>query len=167
MSGYAAYAADPSMYSVHKFMDLNLAEMTYFIQQVGMSAASFGVAESDVKAVGEALNKLFNVRCAPPTEVIKGQGQQLQSICINEDTCPLAQNAVCDKYDKAVEPQSAAAGNSTSMTMSGSMTMAPTGTMMMPTGASTTAPGTVSTGAAAANGLSVAALVAGLAAFAL
>jgi hypothetical protein len=162
MAGFDAYSADPSMYDVHKFMDLSKAEMDYFITQVGLSAASFGVADADVTAVGESLNKLFNVRCAPATEVIKGQGKQLQSICINEETCPLAEDAVCSKYDKATEPEMA--GNSTT-TMSG--TMEPTGTTMEPTGSSTEAPGTVETGAAAAKGLSVAALVAGLAAFAL
>lgn len=166
MSGFDAYSADPSMYDVHKFMDLSLAETTYFITQVGMAAASFGVADEDVKAVGESLNKLFNVRCAPPTEVIKGQGKELQSICINEDTCPKAENAMCDMYEKAVEPEMA--GNAT---MTGTMTMEPTstGTEGMETGTSTgdQAPGSVETGAAAAKGLSIAALVAGIAAFAL
>ncbi|KAL2213034.1 hypothetical protein CC79DRAFT_1315901 [Sarocladium strictum] len=167
MSGFDAYSADPSMYDVHKFMDLNKAEMDYFITQVGMSAASFGVADSDVKAVGESLNKLFNVRCAPATEVIKGQGAELQSICIAED-CPLAEKATCDKYDKAVEPEEAMTGNST-MTASGTGTMEATGTetMATETGTGTGAPGTVETGAAAAKGLSVAALVAGVAAFVL
>ncbi|KAK0388978.1 hypothetical protein NLU13_2555 [Sarocladium strictum] len=165
MSGFAAYTADPSMYDVHKFMNLNDAEMTYFITQVGMSAASFGVAEADVTAVGESLGKIFNVRCAPAAEVIKAQGPQLQSICIADD-CPLAENAVCDKYDKAVEPQPASSSNATA---SGTSTVAATGTGMKPTGTgtSTGAPGTVETGAAAAHGLSVAALIAGLAAFAL
>lgn len=167
MSGFDAYSANPSMYDVHKFMDLTNAEMTYFINQVGMAAASFGVADEDVKAVGESLNSIFNVRCAPPAEVIKGQGKKLQSICINEETCPLAEDAVCDKYEEAVEPKPA--GNST-------MTNGPTSTGgsgsgsggSEPTASNTDdAPDSVETGAAAAKGLSMAALVAGLAAFAL
>ena len=157
MSGFDAYSADPSMYDVHKFMNLNHAEMTYFINQVGMAAASFGVTEDDAKTVGETLNKVFNVRCAPPMEVIKGQGKELQSICIAED-CPEAENATCDDYDKAVEPKP----------VNGTMTMAPTGTMSMePTSTGTGEPDTVETGAAAVKGLSLAAVVAGIAAFAL
>jgi hypothetical protein len=36
-------------------MGLGYAEVSYFIEQVGMSAASFGVTSEDVMTVGEAL----------------------------------------------------------------------------------------------------------------
>ncbi|KAH8176608.1 hypothetical protein LIA77_05026 [Sarocladium implicatum] len=157
MPGFDAYTADPSMYNVHKFMDLDHAEVTYFINQVGMAAASFGVADDDVKMVGETLTKVFNVRCAPKVELIKSQGEQLQSICIADD-CPEAENATCSDYDKAVEPKP----------VNGTMTMPPSGTKSMePTSTSTGNPDTVETGAAVAKGFSVAAVIAGLAAFAL
>jgi len=67
MPGFDAYTSEPSMFNVHKFMNLNHAENTYFIQQVGLSAASFGVAEEDVKAVGTALTTLFSTAILPTT----------------------------------------------------------------------------------------------------
>ncbi|KAH6692224.1 hypothetical protein F5X68DRAFT_250410 [Plectosphaerella plurivora] len=103
MPGFPAYGGDPSMYQAHKFMDLDPSELGYFIQQVALSAQSFGVAEADITAVGKALSSLFNVRCAPPTEVIPGGGVQLQSICI-AGACPVAENDTCQCYAAAVEP---------------------------------------------------------------
>ncbi|KAG9254864.1 uncharacterized protein F5Z01DRAFT_99322 [Emericellopsis atlantica] len=160
MSGFDAYMADPSMYEVHKFMNLNLAENTYFIQQVGMAAASFGVAEEDVTTVGMALNSLFNVRCAPPATAVKAQGPQLQSICIDEKTCPLADNADCALY-------SGQGGNSTTTT-----TTTPTSSAMpTATGGNgdggAAEPTSVPGGAAVVHGLGLGALVAAVAAFAL
>jgi len=154
MPGFDAYTSEPSMFNVHKFMNLNHAENTYFIQQVGLSAASFGVAEEDVKAVGTALTTLFNVRCGPPTEVIKGQGPQLQSICIDEETCPLAKDATCPAV-----PSSGTSTMTATATATGSKTA--TGTSK-PTG--TEEPTTVPTAGAAIHGMSIAALAAGVAA---
>merc|ERR1712000_415627 len=158
MSGFDAYTADPSMFEVHKFMNLNLSENTYFIQQVGMAAASFGVAEEDVATVGEALNSLFNVRCAPPATAVEAQGPQLQSICIDEETCPLAEDADCALYsDKG--------GNSTTTTTPASSGM-PTATGGNGDGGAAE-PTEVPTDAAAVHGLGLGALVAAVAAFAL
>ena len=75
-------------------MDLDPYQVGYFITQVGLSAASFGVTTDDVTAVGEALAKLFDYRCAPPTTVVPAQGPQLQSIC-QDDTCPISANGTC------------------------------------------------------------------------
>ena len=97
---FSSYQGETSQYQVHKFMNLTKYEMDYFITQVGLSAASFGVATSDVMAVGTALNDTFNQRCSPPTVVIPAQGEQLQAICVNPD-CPLASNAVCAEYEEA------------------------------------------------------------------
>lgn len=163
MPGFAAYAGSPSMYKVHKFMDLDYAQTTYFITQVALAAGSFGVAEDDIKMVGEALGGLFNVRCGPPTAVIKTQKADLQSICIDEKTCPLAMNATCSMYEAPVMPkENETMASGASSMASGTMMM--TGTMM-PTGTST--PSTVATNAAAAQGLSLMAAAIGLAAFAL
>lgn len=151
MPGFDAYMGSPSMFEVHKFMNLDHAETTYFIQQVGMAAASFGVADNDVKAVGESLNKLFNVRCAPPTAVIPAQGKQLQSICIDEKSCPLAKDAMCSAYDENGMPTNG--------------TMAPTTSMPSPTG--TMEPTSVPTAGAAANGFGFAVIALGIAAFVL
>ena len=56
-----------AQYHILKFMNLSKSEMDYFITQVGLSAASFGVATSDVEIVGTALSNTFNIRCPPPT----------------------------------------------------------------------------------------------------
>lgn len=102
------------MYKVHKFMALNNAQVQYFIEQVGLSATSFGVTEDDAKAVGSSLNKAFGYKCAPAAEIIPGQGKQLQSICIADD-CPSAPSADCSGYATVVQPQKA--GNSSSSSM--------------------------------------------------
>ena len=67
---FPTYAGDKSMYEVHKYMALDAAQVGYFITQVGLSAASFGVATADVEAVGKALMDLFGYRCAPPAMVV-------------------------------------------------------------------------------------------------
>ena len=150
------------MYKVHKFMALDFAEVSYFISQVGLAAASFGVADDDIKAVATALNELFNVKCAPATTVIKSQGSELQSICIADD-CPLAMNSTCSMYDTPVEPKNATSKSTTSSMPSG--TMSPTGTGTMSPSGTTSVAAVSTTGAAAANGFSLLAVAMGFAAF--
>lgn len=153
------------MYQVHKFMALDPYQVGYFITQVGLAAASFGVADADVQAVGMALTSLFDYKCAPPTTAVKAQGPELQSICIDE-ACPLAMDAVCDKYEKVIEPQAASSMNG-SMTMTMSMPPAGTGsmTMTMPSGtASMTSTMMAPTAGAVANGINLAAIAGGMAA---
>lgn len=84
-------------------MNLDAHEIGYFITQVGLAAASFGVAKDDIIAVGESLGKTFGYRCEPPAVVIPSQGPQLQSICIAQE-CPLSPKDTCSAYDKSVEP---------------------------------------------------------------
>lgn len=84
-------------------MALDQYQVGYFIEQVGLAAASFGVAKDDVTAVGKALTQLFDYRCAPNTTVVPEQGPNLQSIC-TADTCPLAMNATCSAYEPVMEP---------------------------------------------------------------
>ncbi|MCJ1363320.1 hypothetical protein MMC16_002427 [Acarospora aff. strigata] len=102
-NGFPSYSGDSSQYRVHKFMSLDQYQVGYFIQQVGLSAASFGVATEDVNAVGMALTKLFDYKCASPTTAIPQQGPQLQAVCI-ADTCPLSENATCPAYSPVVKP---------------------------------------------------------------
>ena len=118
-SAFYDYKGEASQYSVHKYMALDANQVGYFITQVGLAAASFGVAKEDVIAVGMSLNKVFNYKCAPPAVVVPAQGPVLESVCI-ADSCPLAPNAVCDKYEKVIMPMNAtmsssATGSSTSM----------------------------------------------------
>lgn len=175
MSGFDAYDGNPSMYKVHKFMNLGKPEMDYFIAQVAMAAASFGVAKDDITAVGKALGDTFNMRCSAPAEVIKGKGAQPQAICIKSG-CDEAKDAKCDAYAEAVAP-----GNCTmSMTSSGSMM--PTGTSSMNGGGSMTSGSMTGSGSATAtptstnppksgdgnvNSFGLAAVAAALAAYAL
>ena len=94
-------------------MNLDPFEVGYFITQVGLSAASFGVTTDDVTAVGMALSKTFDYRCEPPATVVPSQGPDLQSICL-ADTCPLSPNATCSMYANngvSMEPVAANATN--------------------------------------------------------
>ncbi len=132
-------------------MDLSYADVSYFIEQVGMSAASFGVAKEDVTTIGEALFGAFGYRCAPPITIVKAQGPQLQAIC-TDPTCPLSPNATCASYNATMEP-----GNAT-MTSSASGSMTSTGS------STTSPPATVSQAAGASITFSFAAIAGGLAA---
>ncbi len=72
------------MYSVHKYMGLDAYEVQYFIEQVGLAAASFGVSSDDVTYVGGVLQASFGVKCAPKTNLgVTKWPKELQSICID------------------------------------------------------------------------------------
>ncbi|KAH9985374.1 hypothetical protein F4779DRAFT_318394 [Xylariaceae sp. FL0662B] len=176
MPGFEAYMGHASMYEVHRFMGLNSAETGYFINQVALAAASFGVAQDDISAVGKALTSLFDVRCAPPMTAIKAQGPQLQSICITED-CLLAPNATCGSYEPVLEPASAdqsssAAASSTPCPEGSSSAATSTGAVYpMGTGATNgtssmniSSPTMIPTAGAATKGFGIAAAAAGAAA---
>jgi hypothetical protein len=123
-------------------MDLSTYEVGYFIEQVALSAASFGVAQSDLMVVGTALNSLFGYRCAPATTVIPAQGAQLQSIC-TDNTCPVAVNSTCSGVQNVTKPaiaNSSLVGNATAT-------------------AGSSGPAQVTTNAAATAGLSAAAVL--------
>jgi len=152
-STYKPYSGSTNMYETHKFMALDHMEMNYFISQVGLAAASFGVAEADVKIVGGALNSAFNYRCLPAASIPATAAAEPQSMCI-EASCPLAANATCALYEPVIEPV-----NVTMPTKPSGTGMSGTG---MPKSTSTVTP---STGGAAVAGVSVAAGLFGLAAF--
>jgi hypothetical protein len=145
-----------------RFMDLSYAEVTYFIEQVALSAMSFGVAKDDLTAVGTALMSTFGYRCEPPVTVVPAQGPQLQSICI-DDTCPLSPNATCSSYDATVEPAVAngTSSSNSSSTATGSAGGSKTSGSSTATGSS---PATASKAGAATYGMSFAAIAGGLAA---
>lgn len=89
---------------VYRFMSLDPNEVGYFISQVGLAAASFGVASSDITIVANALVSLFDYRCTPPVTIVPGAGPQLQEIC-GDPTCPIAATPQCKLYDNyGVEP---------------------------------------------------------------
>jgi len=102
--GFPPYGGDPSLYDVHKFMSLDPNEVGYFISQVGLAAASFGVASSDITIVANSLVSYFDYRCTPPMTIVPGAGPQLQEIC-GDPTCPLAPNPECWYYpNSGIEP---------------------------------------------------------------
>lgn len=137
-------------------MVLDPFQVGYFITQVGLSAASFGVAQSDIDAVAMSLEKLFDYRCAPKTTAIEAQGPQYQSVCTDEK-CPLSPNSTCADQMPMEQPLVAnatlAMGEGRNASSSSSMSMSmPSGTPMpsgtsMPSGSSMpsgTATGTAS-----------------------
>lgn len=85
------------MYQAHKFMDLNLAQNKYFIDQHVVAAESLGFSAADGEIFSDHLYSVFAVRCGGPTSIIKTQGPQLQSICMTSD-CPQAEDAECNLY---------------------------------------------------------------------
>jgi hypothetical protein len=92
-------------------MDLDANEVGYFIQQVGLSATSFGVTTDDATAVGQLLTTTFDSKCSAAATVIPSQGPQLQAIC-TADGCPMAANANCSAYDaNPGEPANATAAS--------------------------------------------------------
>ncbi|KAH0349208.1 hypothetical protein KCU81_g2975, partial [Aureobasidium melanogenum] len=160
-TGFPSYAGFGSQASVHRFMDLSAAEVGYFIEQVALAAASFGVSQDDIATVGKALNSIFNVRCAPPTTVIPAQGAQLQSIC-QDETCPLAPMPTCAAYPATMKPAKAnstmsGSGSMSNGTMGGSGSMA-SGSMTASAKPSAYTGAAAKVGAGAAGVLALAAL---------
>ncbi|KAL6406530.1 hypothetical protein AUP68_09327 [Ilyonectria robusta] len=85
-------------------MDLNAAEMGFFVDQAVRGLLSIGFTDSDAQFVNNTLDTVFNHRCAPPAAVIPPtSGPQLQAICIAPD-CSLSANDTCSAYDAAVPP---------------------------------------------------------------
>ena len=149
-NAFPAYSGDPSMYAVHQYMGLGPNENGYFITQVGLAAASFGVATSDILAVAMALNNTFNNRCSPPAAVIPGTMPMLQSICIT-DSCPLAPMAVCADYNGTSSSSSASSSGGSSSTAAASGTAAAGGSASSTAAAGGGAAGGSSTASAAAS----------------
>jgi len=122
---FPAYNGVPSQGSVHRFMNLDPHQIGYFITQVGLSAASFGVAMEDVTIVGTSLGTVFGFKCSPPTKVIPSQDAELQSICQNP-ACPLdpkGDQNVCASYKSGAQP---AVANGTNTSPSGTTSPSPT-----------------------------------------
>jgi len=154
-TAYGPYSGSPSMYNVHKFMDLSYAEVTYFVEQVGLAAESFGVTTADATAVGNELMAAFGYSCSPPAVIIPYQPAELQAICI-DSTCPVAPvNATCSSYAAAMEPGMSNATTSVTATSSSGASA---------TGSSTSTPMPVSSGGAVALGINVAVIAGGFAA---
>ncbi|TGO41113.1 hypothetical protein BHYA_0026g00190 [Botrytis hyacinthi] len=145
-AGFPRYSGSASQYNVHKFMYLSDAEVNYFIEQVALSAASFGVSDSDLMTIGYSLQQSFGYRCLPPTTVVPSQGGQLQSIC-TDNTCPLAPNNTCAYYDHTVtKPKSSSARSPGTGSSTGTRTNNSTATRTGNTTISSTKPATIING---------------------
>ncbi|KAJ9136887.1 hypothetical protein NKR23_g9480 [Pleurostoma richardsiae] len=141
-----AYAGKASMYEVHKYMDLNAAEMGFFIDQATRGLLSIGFTSADAQFVNTTLDKTFNKRCAPAAPVVPADaGPQLQAICVAAD-CALSPNDTCSAYETAVAPAVANAtlignytkGSNGSTSVNASATTSSTGSVPSVTGSSGT-----------------------------
>ncbi|KAF3918235.1 hypothetical protein ABW20_dc0110667 [Dactylellina cionopaga] len=157
-TGFAAYGGNPSMYEVHKFMNLGPNEMGYFIQEVALSAASFGVAEADIKAVGAALDNTFNRRCSPQVAVLPSASPALQAICVNS-ACSSASSPTCAAYSTAVEPATATATPGPQLTDLAPQLSSIAAGEVTPNGAATTSGGAVKTSVFTSDGTVMTAVV--------
>jgi hypothetical protein len=161
--GFAAYEGANSQYSVHKYMALSDVDVGYFIQQVELAAASFGISQSDITSLGNALSNIFGVRCGSETVVVSSQPAALQSICIDESCPETPSNAVCSSYAAVVQP---AVANATSAGVDNGSSSSGTSTSTTSSGTSSSIQSTrtgstgLSTGAAA--GIGVGATIGGL-----
>lgn len=80
-------------------MDPNIWEAGYFNEQIVLAGKSIGFEEPDVNFTRDALDQTFTYRCIPPAAVIPpSAGPQLQTICSDVNSCPLAKNANCSAY---------------------------------------------------------------------
>uniref|UniRef100_L2FXE9 Uncharacterized protein n=1 Tax=Colletotrichum fructicola (strain Nara gc5) TaxID=1213859 RepID=L2FXE9_COLFN len=138
MTGFPGYDGHASMYQVHKFMDLDMNELGYFIRWLGRLPLS-----ALLKTTSRQSERRF------PSSL----GPQLQAICI-ENSCPISPNSTCASYEAAVAPKNATGGGmmNATATMSGSATSmaTATGTMM---------PSTIPTAGAAIKGMSLAGII--------
>lgn len=79
-------------------MNLNHTQLSYFIDQLTMSAEHFGFSEQDANTINQSLNSRYNVRCAPAVAFNPQSKPQLLSLC-QHPTCPLAAPAAdCPAY---------------------------------------------------------------------
>lgn len=144
-------------------MDLSEAEFTYFNQQVGLAATSFGVSMADVTSVAMSLNSTFGYRCAPAVMVIPGS-QAMQQVICQGSTCPLATNAVAScsgnaavaGYTPTSPAMAAASDMSAGSRVASTMQVTETATTAVTTGAG-------ATGAAAPRQTAAAGILAGVA----
>ncbi|KAI8903632.1 hypothetical protein EDD86DRAFT_250345 [Gorgonomyces haynaldii] len=87
---FPPYTGNPSMLETHKFMNLNINQLSFFTQQLGLAAKSFGVADADIAIIANVMNTVFNVKCAKPSSPFPPLSG-VQSFCLGNG-CPLAQD---------------------------------------------------------------------------
>lgn len=81
-----------------RIMDLQYAQVQWFITNIENSLVSLNVSSNDAGSFQYFLTSTFSARCSPPVALFPQQSPQLQSICF-DNSCPLAQfNADCDPY---------------------------------------------------------------------
>lgn len=163
-TAFPSYGGNPSQYNVHKYMYITYAQNTYFINQVALSAESFGVAMSDIAVVGKALNGAFNERCLPAAAIPSTAAAAPQSICISSD-CPLAANASCALYAQNVTAGQGPNGTVVGAGNAGNGTTTGSGASASGSRAATSGTGSSGSGTSDANTLVIGSFI-GAAAFA-
>jgi hypothetical protein len=78
-----------SLAYVHKFMNLDFNQLSYFIGQLTQAALYYGFSAQDAESFRTRLNSQYNIRCAPAVQFNPTSAPQLLSLCQNP-TCPLA-----------------------------------------------------------------------------
>ncbi|KAJ3341905.1 hypothetical protein HDU91_000606, partial [Kappamyces sp. JEL0680] len=84
-AAFADYNGNPSMTDVHRFMNLNKAQISFFNDMVGQAALGFGVTQEDAQAVGSALEGLFNIECGKPKALLPKLQPAQQGFCFGEN----------------------------------------------------------------------------------
>ncbi|KAK8249283.1 hypothetical protein IWZ00DRAFT_571362 [Phyllosticta capitalensis] len=85
IAAFPSYNGSASMYATHKYMALSSPQLAYFIQQVGLAASSFGIADADVGVVAASLMDTFGQRCSKDAVVVPYQRPaRPQAICTGE-----------------------------------------------------------------------------------
>lgn len=78
----ADYAGNPSMFDVHRFMNLRKSDISFFNDMVGQAAVGLGVTAEDAAAVGKSLEGLFNIACAAPAPLSPKLSPAPQGFCL-------------------------------------------------------------------------------------
>ena len=78
-----AYAGNPSMAEVHKFMGLNIAKISFFNDQVSQAARAIGMTAADAKVFKDGLENTFNIQCAPPVKIAPNGPPAPQGFCLD------------------------------------------------------------------------------------
>jgi hypothetical protein len=130
-------------------MDLNQAQVGYFIDQLISGSKYYGFSDADAATLSTFMNARYNIRCAPP------MNGQLYSICLAKD-CPLAApESNCEVYNN-IQPygvNKSAPGTETPVLPTTPVSSAPSGTTTA--AASSTSPATTSTAAASGSSSSL------------
>ena len=101
-------------------MNLNQTDLGHFIEQLSIATSNVGFSDADAQYLITHFNSVYNVRCAPSTQLPGSPLLQLPSLC-QETTCPLSgTNPDCQAYSSI--PANGVVGTATSTATSSATT---------------------------------------------